>query len=131
MATLIDTSALLPVLSKNDAEHERATRAFAQLAEEERFTHNYVVLEAAALFHRRLGAAAVQDLHELLLPVLTIVWVDEQIHAAAVSAMLAAIGRRSVSLVDWVSFEVMRRLGIETAFAFDRDFRRHGFATIP
>jgi predicted nucleic acid-binding protein len=44
--------------------------------------------------------------------------------------MLAAV-RRDVSLVDWVSFEVMRRSGIGTAFAFDRDFRRHGFATIP
>jgi predicted nucleic acid-binding protein len=82
------------------------------------------------LLRRRLGAASVQDLHELLLPALSIVWVDKELHSAATSAMLAAI-RRDVSLVDWVSFEVMRRLGIETAFAFDRDFRRHGFATIP
>ena len=130
MATLIDTSALLPLLSKNDADHERAKRAFAELAEAERFTHNYVVLEATVLLRRRLGGPAVQDLHELLLPVLSIVWVDQELHTAAMSAMLAAI-RRDVSLVDWVSFEVMRRLGIETAFAFDRDFRRHGFATIP
>jgi predicted nucleic acid-binding protein len=36
-----------------------------------------------------------------------------------------------VTLVDLVSFEVMRRLQIETAFAFDRDFARHGFALVP
>jgi uncharacterized protein len=120
----------LPLLVRTDTDHEQATQAFAQLAESERITHNYVVLEATALLRRRFGATAVQDLHELLIPVISVVWVDEHLHGAAVSAMLTAI-RRDVSLVDWVSFEVMRRLGIETAFAFDRDFRRHGFATIP
>jgi predicted nucleic acid-binding protein len=39
--------------------------------------------------------------------------------------------RRRTSLVDWVSFEVMRRRGIETAFAFDRDFATAGFAVVP
>ena len=51
-------------------------------------------------------------------------------HRAATSAFLAA-GRRSQSLVDWVSFELMRRRGIDTAFAFDRDFVAEGFQTIP
>jgi predicted nucleic acid-binding protein len=36
-----------------------------------------------------------------------------------------------MTLVDLVSFEVMRRLQIETAFAFDRDFARQGFALVP
>jgi predicted nucleic acid-binding protein len=44
--------------------------------------------------------------------------------------MLAA-ARRKVSLVDWVSFEVMRRTGIDVAFAFDDDFRAQGFRTVP
>lgn len=35
--------------------------------------------------------------------------------------------RRAPSLVDFVSFEVMRERGITTAFAFDDDFRRQGF----
>jgi len=30
-----------------------------------------------------------------------------------------------------VSFEVMRRHALETAFAFDRDFANQGFQTIP
>lgn len=47
------------------------------------------------------------------------------------AAALVAAGRRSLSLVDCVSFEVMRRLAISTAFAFDRDFARVGFQTIP
>jgi predicted nucleic acid-binding protein len=54
--------------------------------------------------------------------------VDEHIHARALSALLAA-GR--ISFVDWVSFEVMRRLGVETAFSFDRDFAAQGFELAP
>lgn len=93
-------------------------------------THNYVVVEAAALVHKRLGAAAVRDLLESVLPPLTTLWIERDVHAAAVSAQLAA-ARRRVSLVDWVSFEVMRREGIERAFAFDRDFAAQGFETLP
>jgi predicted nucleic acid-binding protein len=70
----------------------------------------------------------VRDLHNRLLPAIDVVWVDEQTHARALSALLAA-GR--ISFVDWVSFEVMRLLGIDTAFAFDRDFVRQGFALVP
>lgn len=80
--------------------------------------------------HRRLGRDATRILLEAILPVVEIVWIDRDLHAAAVSALLAAI-RRRVSLVDWVSFELMRRHGIQTAFAFDRDFAVQGFATIP
>jgi predicted nucleic acid-binding protein len=36
-----------------------------------------------------------------------------------------------VSFFDWVSFEVMRRRGISTAFAFDSDSAAQGFALIP
>ena len=44
---------------------------------------------------------------------------------------LLASGRKDVSLVDWVSFELMRRAGISMAFAFDRDFAAQGFSLIP
>jgi uncharacterized protein len=93
-------------------------------------THNYVVVEAITLARDRLGVAAVRVLHDELLAPVRLTWVDEHMHATGVASLLAA-PRSGPSLVDWVSFEVMRRLGIETAFAFDRDFRRHGFATIP
>lgn len=64
------------------------------------------------------------------MPVIAIRWVDEEIHRAATSAFLAAVRRRT-SLVDWVSFEVMRRDGIEQAFTFDRDFVSTGFEIVP
>lgn len=93
-------------------------------------THNYVVVEATALVRRRLGPSAVRVLHDDLLSPVGVTWVDDSLHGAAVAAMLSS-PRSSVSLVDWVSFEAMRRLGVDRAFAFDRDFARYGFDTIP
>jgi predicted nucleic acid-binding protein len=58
--------------------------------------------------------------------VLTVRWVDADLHGRAVSALLAA-DRREVSLVDWTSFEMMRSRGVEAAFAYDDDFGAQGF----
>lgn len=79
---------------------------------------------------RRLGPAAVRELHDILLRPVAVSWVDEDLHRAGLVALLGA-GNRRLSLVDWVSFELMRREGIPTAFAFDRDFAAQGFALIP
>ncbi|MDP8943935.1 MAG: PIN domain-containing protein [Actinomycetota bacterium] len=132
MTVLADTSALYAFLDGDDANHLRATAYFQDRlgAAEPLLTHNYVVVEAAALVQRRLGSAAVRALLEDVAPRLGVVWVDEELHRAAVAALLAAV-RRRVSLVDWMSFEVMRRRGIDAAFAFDRDFAAQGFRTLP
>ncbi len=44
--------------------------------------------------------------------------------------MLEERGRRDLSLVDCVSFVVMRERGVTTALAYDADFEREGFTTI-
>lgn len=106
-------------------------RALAELRQTDRLvTHNYIVVETVALAQRRLGADGARALVEGLLPVIDLWWVDRPTNEAATSAFLAAVRRRT-SLVDWVSFEIMRRAGIERALAFDRDFRTQGFDTVP
>ena len=131
MTVFIDTSALLPQLNPADDDHDRAIEAFSQIVREQQLvTHNYVVVEATALVQARLGIEATRTLTRDLLPLIDIRWVDEELHRAAASALLAA-GRRETSLVDWTSFEVMRREGIDTALAFDRDFVRQGFRVLP
>jgi len=116
------------LLSASDAEHRRASAAFSRLLEdgERLLTHNYVLVETAALVQRRLGVDALRTLRDDLLPVVAVEWIDPPLHDLALAATIAA-GRRDVSFVDRVSFELMRRLGIRRAFAFDDDFEREGF----
>lgn len=92
--------------------------------------HSYVLVETTALTQRRLGLDAVRALRDELFPVLTVEWVDASLHAVALAALVAA-GRRSVSLVDHVSFEVMRRRNIRHALAVDRHFAEWGFELLP
>jgi predicted nucleic acid-binding protein len=72
---------------------------------------------------------AVAALRDDLAPVLAIEWVDRAMHEQALAAAITS-SRRAVSLVDRVSFELMRRIGLEEAFAFDADFEREGFTTL-
>jgi predicted nucleic acid-binding protein len=65
-----------------------------------------------------------------LFPVLTVEWVDAGLHAQAFAALIAA-GRQSVSLVDHVSFELMRRRGVRRALTVDLHFAAHGFDLVP
>ena len=88
-----------------------------------------MLVETLALVQRRLGLPAVLALHDALLPIVSVEWIDAEAHAAAVAAVLAA-RRRSVSLVDHVSFALMRRRRIEIALAVDRHFAEQGFAVI-
>jgi predicted nucleic acid-binding protein len=126
MKTFVDTSALLAILDPDDPNHDAATEMFrAALQADEAFTHNYVHVEAEQLIRRRRGAEAAAKLLKDVLPVLRTVWVNEEIHREAVEA-LGGKGR-AASLVDQVSFAVMRRLGVATAIAFDADFDRQGF----
>lgn len=125
MKVFVDTSALFAVLDERDPNHVAAGATWdALLDEAELVTHNYVHLEAEALVRRRLGRDAAAVLIDVLLPALTTVWVDEPMHRAAVEAWRVGGG---TSLVDYVSFAVMRNAGIDVAFAFDADFERHGF----
>ena len=54
---------------------------------------------------------------------------NEGLHRSGVGALLSA-SRRDLSLVDCVSFEVMRTSGINTVFAFDKHFNEQGFTLI-
>lgn len=126
MKVFVDTSALLAILDSGDLHHADSTRLLERLLEvDELVTHNYVHVEAEALVHRRLGRDAAGDLVDRLLAGLTTVWVDGYVHHAAVEAWRAR-GRR-LSLVDEVSFVVMRQSGITQAFAYDGDFEAEGF----
>ena len=129
--TFVDTSALLAFLDRDAANHEEVVaRSVEIFRERQAVTHNSVLIETEALARRRLGAAVARRLLEDVAPVLETVWVDPDLHQAAVTAHLRSL-RRRCSLVDHVSFELMRRRGMRTALALDDDFGREGFNLVP
>ena len=125
----MDTSAVFAIADSTDPNHRRASERLqaALIRREPILTHNYVVLESAALMQRRLGLEAtltfLKGVHFF-----HVHWVTQSQHEAAVE-LLVQRDRRGLSLVDCVSFVVMRELGIGTAFAYDADFEREGFVT--
>jgi predicted nucleic acid-binding protein len=132
MTVFVDTSALYAVLDRDDDHHSGAAARWKQLLEQvsDLLTTNYVLLEVSILLQNRLGPAALRTFHEDITPLLTMDWVGEQQHQAAVGAVLAA-ARKKLSIVDCVSFESMRQHGVRTVFCFDKHFREQGFDTIP
>ena len=132
MSIFIDTSAFLAILDIDDEHHKPAEEVWKNIlmSTESLVTTNYVLVETCALVQHRLGMAAVEVFHEDIIPVLRIQWVDHASHQAAAVIMLTA-KRKKLSLVDCVSFETMRRLGIKTSFTLDRHFKEQGFKCLP
>ncbi len=131
MRAFVDTSALLALLDDSDFRQKDAARIWTRLIDSDAdlVTHSYVVVESMAVVQRRLGNKSVPFLLDGLLPLVRVIWVDEEIHRLALSALRAA-AKSGLSLVDCVSFEIMRLRGCEAAFAFDRHFGEHGFTTL-
>jgi predicted nucleic acid-binding protein len=127
----IDTSGFLAFLNQRDENHPAAVAGLTRLlnGEDTLLTTNYILLETSALLARRLGLEALRDFESQLRPVLEVAWVDANLHDVAVGAQLTA-NRRDLSLVDCVSFEVMRQRNVGVAVAFDAHFQEQGFQTL-
>lgn len=126
-----DTSALYALLDRDGTDHERATDVFRGLEGETIVTHRFVVTESAALARRRLGPASVAHLIDGLLAPMTLLDLSDETFDQVLAAHAGSAATSGLSLVDRLSFELMRREQITTAFAFDRDFVTAGFAVVP
>jgi len=131
MRVFVDTSAFLAVLNRTDLWAVRAAGAWRGLvgADAPMATTAYVVVETSAVLQRRIGIEAVRVFVDQVLPLVSVTYVDKELHEAAQSILLTA-GLRDLSLVDCCSFEFMRRNDIRTAFAYDAHFTRHGFELV-
>ena len=127
----VDTSAVLALLSAADDSHEAARRAFERLQAREAslVTTSFVLVELYALLGRRMGLEAVEAFRKDFAPLLEVVWVDADLHEAGLDLLLER-RLRDLSLVDAVSFLVMRQRRLDEAFAFDHHFRDEGFALL-
>jgi predicted nucleic acid-binding protein len=132
MSIFIDTSALLAVINADDSYHEQAKNVWTDIVINgvSLISHNYILVETFALAQHRLGIEAVSVLQNDVVPLLRIEWVREPDHLSGITALIAA-NRRKLSLVDCISFIIMRKLGINKAFALDKHFKEQGFNCIP
>ncbi len=130
----VDTGAFVAVRRPDEEQHEAALRTFAALAARgiRMVTSNYVFAETYTTLSRRSGrppatrwGSEFRRSHAVQL-----IRVDEVIEEAAWE-MLESHEDRRWSYVDAVSFALMEREGIGTAFAFDRHFSQRGLAVIP
>ncbi|MBM4320563.1 MAG: PIN domain-containing protein [Deltaproteobacteria bacterium] len=123
----VDTSAIFALLVASDESHRQARNVFARLAAESAplLTTSYVLVETYALLGRRVGTEAVRAFREHIAPLCTVVWVGSELHDRALDQLLRR-AQHDLSLVDLVSFEVIRERAIDRVFAFDRHFRAEG-----
>jgi predicted nucleic acid-binding protein len=130
-AVFLDTVGLLALWDASDQWHPAAETAFVNLSREKvaLTTTSFVLLECANAASRRPYRLAVGRLREqmesnnmLIFPAYmdwNQAWTDYRQGDAG-----------KPGIVDYVSFAVMRRLGIQRAFTNDRHFKDAGFETM-
>lgn len=125
----VDTSAWYALFVGTDPRHGQAAATYGRLRASlsPLICTDWVLLETAALIHRRIGAAAAREVVGTLLTntQVSVAWMDEDLGRAAVERYRGS--GRPLSLVDCGSFAAMDRLGLKSAFAFDEDFAVLGY----
>ncbi len=130
--TLVDTSAFYALTDSKDKNHETAVAIRDRLLGEKwrLFTTNIILIEMHALILSRLGrAVALQVIQHVDRSNTTIVRVSPADEHAA-RRILAQYYDKDFALADATSFAVMKRLGISSAFTFDRHFAQYGLTIV-
>jgi predicted nucleic acid-binding protein len=128
----VDTSGLYAYVCKDDQDHSRVLPVFHDVARrrERLVATSYVLCETMGLIQHRLGVKALRSFVEGIVPLLEVVWVGAEDHAAAWSLMRDR-PKRALTLVDAAGVVVMRREGLKRCIALDPEFRREGFEVLP
>ncbi len=132
MKLLVDTSALVALAFEDDRNHEPA-REFVRAHPDARLVLTELILsEVATRVRARAGAQRAVVLARSLIDSrrYELLFVDSAIVRGALDRM-ARFSDKRLSLTDCASFELMERLGLDSAFAFDNDFRACGYRMVP
>lgn len=129
-AVFLDTVGLIALWDESDQWHDAAEAAFQSLrsARTELLTTTFILLECGNAASRRPYRSAVDDLREILETSNALVTPTDADWQSAWTAYRRGEADQA-GIVDHISFAVMRRLGISTAFTNDRHFTAAGFVT--
>jgi hypothetical protein len=128
----VDTSAWYALADASDTHHQAATHYINTLTAP-LVTSTYILDETVTLLRMHLGHAAARRFGEKLRQeqialLLRIIEHDEQ----RAWDIFVRYDDKVFSFTDCTSFALMERLYIDTAFAFDEDFRQYGrFVVLP
>lgn len=132
MKLLADSSALLALYLADDRNH-RAAIDFLRETPRARFVLSEMILgEVATRLAARAGALRGVEAARALLASqrYEVLFVDRELLSDATAFMEKHSDKR-LSLTDCASMALMRRIGLQAAFTFDRDFRDCGFGMVP
>ena len=126
----VDTSAFFALVDRTDRFHDLAVR-FVESNQQFLTTSNLVAQETVTLIRMRLGheqavKAGKRLFEQEMVPLIRVTPSDER----KAWELLKRYADKRFSFADCTSFVLMHRLGLQTAFAFDQDFRQFGGWTV-
>jgi predicted nucleic acid-binding protein len=129
---LADTGALIALFNPRDEFHQPAKRFVREAARTRFVVTELIVSETVTRLRARTNAARAADVGAALLNSqrYEVLFVDPPLLEAGL-ADLRRFSDKRLSLVDAVSFAVIRALALDGSFTFDRDFRDCGFRIYP
>lgn len=132
----VDTGAWYAAEVPDDQNHVKA-KSFLEASRKGDYgimvTTDYVLDEAITLFRARKGLKPALDFVKKIKSSpksVSVIWVDEFVFTEALK-ILEDSDPHLWSFTDCTSFAVMTNLGIDTAFAFDKNFRERGLTVLP
>ena len=84
MSVFADTSSIYAAMVRTEDRHRESLAILEGLLSDGRVvqTTNYVVLETIALLQHRIGMEPARDFEEQILPLMSVSWVDKELHLA-------------------------------------------------
>jgi predicted nucleic acid-binding protein len=126
----LDTSAFLALEDRNDGHHRRAVALFEQIRKQRPIlvTSNLILAETISLIGSRLYPRKAVEFGRRLHAsrVVHLVYLTPEVETLALRTYEKFDDPR-ISFVDCASFELIKLLRLDKAFAFDEDFARAGF----
>ncbi len=126
---LVDSGAVFALLCRDDHNHPAAVAGLRKMQRQRALPvlTNYILAETHTLLAARLGPDAARLwVRSNIWPMEQAVAVDEK---RAMEILLSGRGG-DCTIVDAISFAVMERLDMDTAFTFDINFANYGFKIV-